>query len=61
MLYDNIDLQQLRDHTERFINRIHSSLNTMPFGIRLIARELKDALMVSIIIIIIIIIIDQVD
>ncbi|KAI9595125.1 hypothetical protein BDF19DRAFT_413818 [Syncephalis fuscata] len=38
-------LQQLRDHTERFINRIHSSLNTMPFGIRLIARELKEALM----------------
>ncbi|RKP27978.1 hypothetical protein SYNPS1DRAFT_26408 [Syncephalis pseudoplumigaleata] len=38
-------LQQLRDHTERFINRIHASLNTMPFGIRLIARELKEALM----------------
>ncbi|RKP07724.1 hypothetical protein THASP1DRAFT_30466 [Thamnocephalis sphaerospora] len=40
-------LQQLRDHTEYFINRIHSSLNAMPYGIRLIARELKEALTAS--------------
>ncbi|KAL1924088.1 uncharacterized protein VTP21DRAFT_7123 [Calcarisporiella thermophila] len=37
-------LQQLRTVTEDFLNAILNSLDKMPYGIRIIARELKDAL-----------------
>ncbi|ORX96397.1 hypothetical protein K493DRAFT_350827 [Basidiobolus meristosporus CBS 931.73] len=38
-------LKQLTSITTRFVNEIHSSLDRMPYGIRYIARELRDALM----------------
>ncbi|KAI9297054.1 Rho GTPase activation protein [Neoconidiobolus thromboides FSU 785] len=38
-------LQQLRSITDQFIERIYSSLDQMPYGIRYIAKELKASLL----------------
>ncbi|KXN69561.1 ras GTPase-activating protein [Conidiobolus coronatus NRRL 28638] len=38
-------LQQLRSITDQFIDRFYQSLDNMPYGIRYIAKELKNSLM----------------
>ena len=45
---NNVDFDKLQSLTDKFLKGIIDSLETMPYGIRYIAMELKNALYVSI-------------